>query len=198
MIDALVTKATGFLLNPVEMFRQSKDDGVQAVFTYFCILLLFHAILSAAIMALGMAVMPGFFRMPFGFAFPVMVFFMMLLGGFVCTLVFAAWLHLWVYLLGGRRGIMQTVNAVIYGSTPRLILGWIPFLGVIFMLWSLVLGVLGVRELQELSTGRAILAAVIAIVIPLIVIILIAAWLFVTVRTMSAVPVVADTFVSAY
>jgi hypothetical protein len=41
-------------------------------------------------------------------------------------------------------------------------------------LWSLILGVLGIRELQELSTGKAILAVAIAVMIPLILIILFA------------------------
>jgi hypothetical protein len=79
---------------------------------------------------------------------------------------------------------------VIYGSTPRLLLGWIPFLGILFALWSLVLCVLGVRELHGISTGKAAVAVVVAILIPLIIVILVAAWLFVTVMTVSAVPTV--------
>lgn len=83
---------------------------------------------------------------------------------------------------------MQTVNAVIYGSTPRLLLGGIPFVGIIFTLWSLILGILGVRELQDLSTGKAILAVAIAVIIPLIIMILVAAYFFTTYMTTVAVP----------
>jgi len=106
----------------------------------------------------------------------------------VLTLLFAAWLHLWVYLLGGRKGIMQTFKAIIYAHTPRLLLGWIPVIGFIFMLWSLVLGVLGIRELQEISTGKAILAVVIAIIIPVVIIIVLAAYFMIAYTTMSGVP----------
>jgi hypothetical protein len=113
---------------------------------------------------------------------------MALAGGFICTLIFAAWLHLWVYLLGGREGIMQTFKAIIYGNTPRLILGWIPFIGFIFALWSLVLGILGVRELQEISSGKAILAFAIAIMIPVIIIIVIAAYFIVPYMTTAGIP----------
>ncbi|HNX18082.1 MAG TPA: YIP1 family protein [Methanoregula sp.] len=188
MIDSLVTKVKGFLLNPVETFRQSKNDGFQPVFVYFGVLLLINAVLSAIIAAVGIAVMPAEFSTLFGLALPVAVFLIMLVGGCILTLIFAAWLHLWVYILGGRKGIMQTINAVIYGSTPRLLLGWIPFIGILFSLWSLILGILGIRELQEMSTGKAILAFVIAIVIPLIIIILIAAWLLVSLVSVTAVP----------
>jgi len=189
MIDTLVTTVKGFLMDPVETFRQSKTNELKAVFTYFGALLLINAILSALISILGMAVIPTYATNPFGLALPVMVFFMMLVGGCIATLIFAAWLHLWVYILGGRKGIMQTVNAMIYGSTPRLLLGWIPFIGIIFSIWSLALGVLGIRELQELSTGKAILAVAIAVIIPLIIILLLVAWLWSSVMTVTAVPV---------
>ena len=195
MIDTIVTKVKGFLLNPVETFRQSKTDEPTAVFTYFGVLLLFHAILCSLIATLGMAVMPVFTGMPFGSAFPVMVFFMMLVGGCIGTLIAGAWLHLWVYILGGRKGIMQTMNAVMYGSTPRLVLGWIPFIGVIFALWSLALGILGIRELQEMSTGKAILAIAIAVIIPLIFFVLLAAYLLTSYMTVTAVPVAPANFV---
>jgi hypothetical protein len=182
MIDTIVAKVKGFLLSPVETFRQSKADEPQAVFTYFAILLLLNAILSAIISVAGFDRMASFGRMMGTAAtpHPVIVFFGILIGGFILTLVFAAWLHLWVYILGGRKGIMQTVNTVLYASTPRLLLGWIPLISAIFVLWTIVLGVLGIRELQELSPGKAIAAVVIAIIIPLILVIIIAAWFFTT------------------
>lgn len=189
MIDTIVTRAKGFLLDPVETFRQFKSDEPKTVFTYFCVLLLFHALILAALIGIfGIAVMPvhtGFLPGP---AFPVMVFFLMLVGGCIATLVFSAWLHLWVYILGGRQGILQTVHAVIYGSTPRLLLGWIPLLGFLFMLWSLVLVILGIRELQKLDTLKAILAVAIAVMIPVILVILAAAWFLTSSMTVTPVP----------
>jgi hypothetical protein len=188
MIDAIVTKVKGFLTNPVETFQQSKNDEPGVVFTYFGLLLLLHAILAALITFIGIEAMPRFAGMPGGIALPVVVFFMALVGGFICTLIFAAWLHLWVYLLGGRKGIMQTIKALIYGHTPRLLLGWIPFIGFIFMLWSLVLSILGIRELQEMDTTKAILAVAIAVLIPLILLILLAAWFMISYMSVSGMP----------
>lgn len=188
MIDPIVTRVKGFLLKPVETFQQFKNDEPGIVFSYFAALLLIHAILSAIIAVIGIETLPRYAGIPEGIAVPVIVFFMALAGGFIVTLIFAAWLHLWVYILGGRKGIMQTFKAIIYGHTPRLLLGWIPFIGFIFMLWSLVLGILGIRELQEMSTGKAILAVAIAVMIPLVIILLVAAYFITSYMTTTAIP----------
>jgi hypothetical protein len=188
MIDTLVAKAKGFLLAPVETFRQSKADEPSAVFTYFGVLLFINAIFSAIVAMFVSWMIPGLSAMAAGIPFPVIAFLMVFFGGFIITLLFAVWLHLWVYLLGGRRGIMQTVYAILYGSTPRLLMGWIPLVSILFVLWSFILWILGVRELQEMSTGRAVAAVVIAVLIPLVVILLLAAYLMVSVVSMSPVP----------
>jgi hypothetical protein len=188
MIDFIVTRVKGFLLKPVETFQQSRNDEPGVIFPYFAALLLINAILSAIITLIGIETMPRLAGMPEGIAVPVIVFLMALAGGFILTLIFAAWLHLWVYILGGRKGIMQTFKAIIYGHTPRLLLGWIPVIGFIFVLWSLALGILGIRELQEISTGKAILAVVIAVIIPLILILIVAAYFMTSYVTTTAIP----------
>ncbi|NVO67170.1 YIP1 family protein [Methanofollis tationis] len=172
MIDTIVARVKGFFLEPVETFRQSKNDEPRAVFTYFGALLLFYAVISSLVRAV------------FGTGGAVGIvadLIMTVIGGFVGMLVFAAWVHLWVYVVGGREGIMQTVNALFYGSTPGLLLGWIPFVGIIFSLWSLVLYVLGIRDLQGISTARAVIGVAIAVVIPLVLIALLAAYFMVSV-----------------
>lgn len=189
MITSIFEKAKGCLLAPVETFQQSKDDELSTVFTYFIALLLFNAILSAALAAVVIEMMPPLAMMTWGIPVPVAIFLMMLVGGLIATLVFGVWLHLWVYLFGGRRGIMQTINAVIYGSTPRLIFGWVPFIGFIFTLWSLALGILGVRELQEIDSLKATLAVALAVMIPVILLIVLAAYFMVANVTTTAMPV---------
>ena len=188
MISTLVDRVKGFFINPVETFQQSKNDEPVTVFSFFGILLLIHAVLSAIIAGIWIQRTPMFSGMPWVSDAPLIVFFFVLVGGFICTLIFAAWLHLWVYLFGGRKGIMQTVKAIIYGHTPRLLLGWIPFIGFIFMLWSLVLSILGIRELHEMSTLKAILAVAIAVMIPVILLILAAAYFIITNTVVTAVP----------
>jgi hypothetical protein len=188
MTDTIVAKAKGFLLDPAETFRKSGNDEPGTVFLYLGVLLLFNATISAIISAVGMDSMQQYAGISWGAAGAVMVFFLVLVIGFTGTLILAAWIHLWVYLLGGRGGILQTVTAIVYGSTPCLILGWIPLLGGIFALWSLVLSVLGIRELHELSTARAILALALPVMIPLIIVLLALAWLIPVSMTVTEVP----------
>lgn len=188
MIDTIVEKARGFLLKPVETFQQSRDDEPGAVFLYFIALLLVNAILSSVIAATVIGTIPALAGLNLGVPFPVIVFFAALVAGFICTLIFAAWVHLWVYLFGGRKGIMQTTNAIIYGQTPRLLFGWIPVIGFIFTLWSFVLNILGIRELQELSAMKATLVVAIAVLIPLILIILAFAYFVVSSSNMVFIP----------
>ncbi|MDD1701761.1 MAG: YIP1 family protein [Methanoregula sp.] len=192
MIDSLVDKVKGFLFSPGEAFQKAKADETGNVLTYFAILVVVNAILSAIIAAIWTSMTPMYAHMLGGAAVPILVFFIVLVAEFVVTLVFGAWLHLWVYVLGGRKGIMQSIKSVIYGSTPRLLLGWIPFIGIIFLIWSVVLWALGIRDLQEMSTGKAILAVAIAILIPLILILLLAAYL-ITSYVMTSEPLTAPT-----
>jgi len=195
MIDTIIAKVKGILLDPVEAFRQSVNDELGTVFTYLGALLLFNAIVSVILITIGINSMQQYAVISWGAAGAVMVFFLVLVIGFIGTLILAAWIHLWVYLLGGRKGIMQTVTAIVYGSTPHLILGWIPVLGVIFALWSLVLSVLGIRELQELSTAKAILAIALAVMIPLIIVLLVLAFFIPVSMTVTEVPLPAESMV---
>jgi hypothetical protein len=189
MIDEIVAKAQGFILSPVESFQAARDDGTNVVAPYFIALLFFHAVLTAIIAFAGISAMGMLTRMMPGFALQVVVFFCVLIGGTIVLVLFSLWLHLWVYVVGGRRGILQTGKAVCYGLTPALLLGWIPFLGFIFCLWSIVLQIIGIRELQEISSGRALLAVMIAVMVPLILLILIAMYLFIATVSTSVAPV---------
>jgi|WetSurMetagenome_2_1015567.scaffolds.fasta_scaffold325639_2 hypothetical protein len=176
MMTSIIEKVKGFLMDPADAFRQAKDDEPGIVLPFFALLLLFHAVISAVLLSvfmIGTSPVPG--PVTGGFTGAI-VFFIILIGGFVGALVFGAWLHLWVYIFGGRRGIWQTIKAVMYGNTPLLLFGWIPFIGFVFTLWSLVLNILGIHELQEISSLKATLAVALAVMIPLILLIILAAY----------------------
>jgi len=176
MITPLVEKVKGFLLNPADAFRQTKNDEPGTVLPYFALLLLFHAAISAILLSvfmIGTSPVPGPVT---GGISGAVVFFTLLVGGFIGALVFGAWLHLWVYIFGGRRGIWPTIRTVMYGSTPSLLFGWIPFIGFIFTIWSLVLAILGISETQEISSLKSTLAVALAVMIPLILIVILAAF----------------------
>lgn len=170
-------KIKGFLVSPVSTFQKVKDEDIGEMLKYYIVLVVIFSILWAIIIAAFATVATMFMpiRIPFlgaavgGFAAAV-TFIMMLIGLIVGLFIAAAIVHIFVYLLGGRKGYTQTVKALGYGMTPSLLLGWIPFIGIIFAIWALIVEILGVRELQEMSTGRAVLAVILpAIIIGIIV-----------------------------
>ncbi|MFZ1126660.1 YIP1 family protein [Methanoregula sp.] len=180
MFDTVIARAKGLLMNPVGTFQASRDDTAKTVFSYFGVLLVFYALLSAivtaltvsAMSALGMysAMLPAH-GMGFAVLMPVLVFVIVLIFCTIFTLVAGAWIHLLVWILGGKNGIMQTMKTIVYGMTPSLAFGWIPFIGFLFGIWSFILDIIGVRELGGLSTGKAALAMIIGVAIPLIILV---------------------------
>ncbi|MHC1577098.1 MAG: YIP1 family protein [Candidatus Methanospirareceae archaeon] len=182
MVLSVGERVKGFLFSPSETFDRSKEDTLGDAFKYFVVILAVFAAILAVLVAVAFSLYAGMFgmlgapRMAFGTAVagPLLA-----LVFFVCTLVVwtfsvfisGLWLHLWVFLVGGRNGVEQTLKAVIYGETPSLLLGWIPVLGVVAAIWTLVVEAVGVRQLHELSTGRAVLAVVLAVVIPAVVLV---------------------------
>ena len=179
-------------MNPVDAFRNARNDEPGTVLGYFVLLLLLNAAISAVLLSvfkIGTSQLPGLLN---GGISGAVVFFLILIGGFIGTLVFGAWLHLWVYVFGGRQGIWQTIKTVMYGSTPSLLLGWIPFIGFVFTLWSLILGILGTGELQEISSLKAILAVALAVMIPFILILILAAFFMIASVTTTGPAVVAS------
>ncbi|MDD1707356.1 MAG: YIP1 family protein [Methanoregulaceae archaeon] len=175
----------GFLLSPVETFQKVRSADLGDALKYYLVIVVINAVLSAIVGLLMVSAIWAMFApifeqigIPFTLAagagvvvFAILMIFVQLLMLFIG----AAWLHIFVYLLGGRKGYLQTLKAISYGSTPSMLIGWIPFIGIIGAIWSFILGILGIRELQAMSTGRAAGAVILAMIIILIIIILIIA-----------------------
>ncbi|MFY9749707.1 MAG: Yip1 family protein [Methanoregula sp.] len=175
MLDTGIARARKFLSTPGEAFRESRDDTEKTVSHYFSTLLLIFAVLSvvfAAIVGSFTHVLPGTSFVSGAGAMvlaSIISIISIFIAGTVFTLLFSVWVHLWVWILGGRNGLAQTVKAIVYGMTPFFVYGWIPWIGFFFSIWSLVLDVHGIRELGSLSTRKAALAIIIPVVILLIV-----------------------------
>jgi len=183
MVLSIEERIKGFLFSPSETFDASKEDTLGDSLTYFVVVLAifaaifgtFYAIYLAAFLPVItriIASIPGTTSMPpfmaamgplIGLLFFVLFFVSILVVGIIAAFIGGLWTHIWVYLVGGRRGVAQTIKAVMYGSTPSFLLT--PILP-----WALIVQVIGIRQLQELSTGRAILALILAIIIPAIII----------------------------
>ena len=189
----------GFLLSPVETFRKVRDTDLGDSLRYYLLLLAINAVLSA-IVNLSIAgsvwmVFSDLFKQA-GLAVPavagagvIIIALVMIIVQFVLVFIGAAWLHLFVYLLGGRRGYLETLKAITFGSTPAMLFGWIPFAGLLAAIWSLVLGFFGIRELQDLTTIKAALAVILAIMVIVLIVIATAAFFFIAYSEITPVPI---------
>lgn len=118
MIDAIVRKVKDLLTNPLETFRKSREDEMTPVVRYFLALLVVDAVLTAIISLAGFGIW-GMVGRVTHIHHPILIFLLVLIGGLILAPIFAAWLHLWVWIVGGRKGFSQTLKAVMYGATPR-------------------------------------------------------------------------------
>ncbi len=178
-------KVKGFLIEPSKTFDAVKGDTLNEAMKYYvCI-----AAIYSALIALLFAFAPTLLALTMGFGFrnlgmmPGVDARFLAIGIFVVFLIFmiigvfiiGAIYHIGVYIVGGKKGIEQTIKALMYGQTPGLLLGWIPIIGIIAGIWSFVLYILGIRQLQEITTGKAILAVLIPIIIIVVLIVVLAA-----------------------
>ena len=136
MVLSIVERIKGFLFSPSETFDASKEDTLGDALYYIMVILAIYAVLIAIIAAIAFSLtrrMLGLFSvhgMPLATATAPMVgvlfFAFALISGIIGIFICGLWLHIWVYLVGGKKGLIQTIKAVIYGETPIFVLGWIP------------------------------------------------------------------------
>lgn len=169
-----IEKAKGLLMDPINTFDALKDDSLEEAIKYYVVIIAVYSLLSALLFATAMGSLGSMMGLgqlgmmsgvSVGIGGALVIFVMMLVGGLIGVFITGAIFHIGVYIVGGKNGIEQTIKAVMYGSTPGLLLGWIPIIGGIAGLWSLVLEIVGIRQLQNITTGRAIIAVIIPIAI---------------------------------
>ena len=169
-------KVVGFMLSPSETFNGVKDEDGKSSIKHYSKLLTFFAILQTVIFVAMYTVITSllwyadyryyyygivatFFPMyPFVYLPLLLRFASIFVGGLIAILGVSLLTHIWVHILGGRKGVGQTIKSMVYGSTPFLLLGWIHFVGIIFLIWSMVVSIIGIRQLHEISMRRAVAA----------------------------------------
>ncbi len=180
-------KTKGFLLEPSKTFDASKEDTLGEATKFYASIAAIYSAILAVLLAFAFSLigstMMGFgklgtmFGASAGIAGAIVFFVLFMILAIIASFIGGAIIHIGVYSVGGRKGIAQTIKAIMYGSTPGLLLGWIPIIGLIAVIWSLVVEIIGVRQFHELTTGRAILGV---LIIPIIIVLaaVIAAFIF--------------------
>lgn len=168
MPDNIFSRIRGMLIRPVETFREAKDDPQKDVLTYLFILMMFSTLMGMLAAAAGFG--PAGQNKPPDILLLVVSVVIVPVLGILSYILLSLWVHLWVWVFGGRQQSMRTFNALAYSSTPSLLFGWMPFISLVFALWALVLLFFGIRECQEMTTRQALLA-VFGAVLPVIVLV---------------------------
>jgi hypothetical protein len=173
-------KVKGFLGAPSNTFNNVEPEALGSALKYFTIWVVIYAILQTIIFyTLGRGVFQtlwdllGLSNAALFLFHPATVGPASVLGAFGGLFLSGSWAHLFVRAFGGRKGWGSTIKAFAYGNTPIFLFGWIPFVGALFSIWALVLDIIGIRQLHEISTGRAIGAVLLSYLALIVIVVLI-------------------------
>ena len=178
MPTGFINNVKGFLLNPIETLTAHRDESLGDALRYYVILLAIFGALNGVMVGLGLSMAqdiasPYAAMGAFGAIGTILVAIVaMIIFGVIGLFIGSVILHIFVYIAGGRKDVSTTIRSAIYSATPNLLFGWIPLIGFLAGLWSLVLQVLAIKELHEISTARAVAAVVLPFVLMLILVVL--------------------------
>lgn len=163
----------GFLLEPSQTFNACKEESLLEAMKQYVYLMAIFSVIAASFFALFLYDCGSFFGFEeFNIGLMVVFSIVILLSSIIGTLIEGAIIHIGIYLFGGRKGIDQTIKAVIYSMYISILLiiifGFleeiphvdkIPLIGdiseIIVVIWPLALIIIGVRQLHEITTFRA-------------------------------------------
>ena len=174
-----IKKGISFLTDPGKNFDAEKSTSLNEAFKHMLVLAIIAAVMGAVTAVFWTNFVTSFIPIgslppeAAGFLSAPFIFVMTLVAGYVgviiVSVVWGLWLHLWAYVLGAKSGLEQTMKSVFYGGTPNYLLGWIPLVNIIAMIWSWVLTGMGMVRFHGITGGRAALAIIIALVIPVVI-----------------------------
>jgi len=175
-------KVKGFLGAPLNTFNNVEAEALGSALKYFTIWIVIYTILRTIVFyTLERRVFQTLWDLLgssdaaiYLYLFdPVIFALLAVAGAFAGLFVGGSWTHLFVWAFGGRKGYGNTIKAFAYGYTPVFLFGWLPFVGMLFPVWALVLYIIGIRQLHQISTGRAIGAVLLGAVTLVIIAVLI-------------------------
>ncbi len=170
----LIEKVKGFLSEPTRAFETSKEEPLEEAVKYYLIIAAVYALLFSIITAIIYSVISSLeikynpITEPLSLSETFSIFFMFFILMLICVFIWGALLHVFAYMLGGRGHISRSIKVAMYSSTPFILLGWIPLLGIFGWIWVGALNVVGLHQYQDLPEGKAIAAVLTPVILLLI------------------------------
>jgi hypothetical protein len=183
----LIKKVKKVILSPSEFFEEIKaEKGISEAFKYLAILSLVNLVVGIVSFRLSIpSISPlgnlssflpllGALSTALGIVIPVVMY----ISSLILSFVGAGFIHLFVKLFKGKGAYSNTYKALIYASTPFLLFGWVPWVGVIFGLYSFYLSLKGISKLHEVSMVRAFIMLITSTIVIILATIAIAGALY--------------------
>ncbi len=163
-------KIRGMISNPVETFEKLKREEIAETFKYFAIMAIIPSVLGGIVYYFGFS---AIFSMGYKFSFisnPVEWMIGNYIALWIGLLVGGIWYHLWLLITGYKGKLEDTYRGLIYGMTPIFLLGWIPFVGLIAAIWTLILWFIGLSKYGRVKWWRPFVAWILSVIIPTIIV----------------------------
>jgi len=180
----VIGKAKTIIGNPNGFFQMARSEqGVGGAFKYLAVLgliplviiaVLFSVVAAFFISLIGsmLTMVPGLdlfgstmflggLGILIGVMLGVLAYVAILIGSFFGSAI----LHLFAYSLGARQGYSNTYKAVAYSTTPSLLFGWIPLIGLITPFWAWYLNIVGLSVMHQISKMRAFLITILPMIV---------------------------------
>jgi hypothetical protein len=156
LLEEEFEKARRVIVEPKAFFREYEAKKFSDSLRY------------VAVVTIVLAVMSPIMEWLTGGLMTVDIFFLSALSIYILILIaffiLLALLHILLYLFGSRKDIKTTATVVSYGSTPVMLFGWVPLLGEISPIWSLILYIIAVAKRCEMPYLRATIVVVVMLV----------------------------------
>lgn len=163
-------KISGILFRPAKTFRDLEEESVGTTMVHFLKLsLLFSLLMTAMVYSIFSSLTTKKWSMASQLFQPLDFLGALAVTVIAIPLLVGIWLHIWVYLFGGRRGIGQTLKTVMYSYTFFFIISWVPVIGLLGgALSTLYPQAIGIRELHHMPGRRATGAVCVAAFLPVV------------------------------
>ena len=151
-------KIKNVIVNPKEFFDLIQQEvEVKEVIIYYILLQLLIlplGIIASLLIGAGETAASTILMYGMGISLGAVVFFIILL---IYNLI-VSW-------FGGKQGYQRTFQAFIYGTTPGVLLSWIPIVNIIASIYSIYLTIVGLIKLQQMESSKAIWAYFLPLII---------------------------------
>lgn len=157
--------------NPQGFFENVKDATIGKSLSLYCIAFVIGVVLLIGVsMAFsGLSLSRGYFGVSyfglFGIGYAIIMFVLSLIWLFI----YAGIAHLLAKGVGGNGSFTDSYNAVTYSLIPPLFLMFIPIIGWLGIIYSIVLMCFGFAEYHNISKGKAVVPVLVPLVIGVIV-----------------------------